>query len=133
MFYRRQAVTESRDTMILTRLARNNADNFIQYRYHYCYDKHYYYTNHYYNYYIIIITIIIIFLRSQMNNLNQDLSQSKKFSRSTSLMLVAFFFTLHFSVWRAVRRIIDLGPSLRRFTGSKKHNFKTGSSFFLVS
>ena len=43
MFYRRQAVTESRDTMILTRLARNNADNFIQYRYHYCYDNHYYY------------------------------------------------------------------------------------------
>ena len=25
-------------------------------------------------------------------------------------MLVAFFFTLHFSVWKAVRRIIDLGP-----------------------
>ena len=79
--YRRQAVTESKDTMIWTRLARNNADNFIQYHYHYCYDNHYYYTNHYYNYYIIIITIIIIFLRSQMNNLNQDLSQLKKFSR----------------------------------------------------
>ena len=84
MFYRRQAVTESRDTMILTRLARNNADNFIQYHYHYCYDNHYYFTNHYYNYYdyyIIIITIIIIFLRSQMYNLNQGLSQLKKFSR----------------------------------------------------
>ena len=79
--YRRQAVTESKDTMIWTRLARNNADNFIQYHYHYCYDNHYYYTNHYYNYYIIIVTIIIIFLRSQMNNLNQDLSQLKKFSR----------------------------------------------------
>lgn len=79
--YRRQAVTESKDTMIWTRLARNNADNFIQYHYHYCYDNHYYYTNHYYNYYIIIITIIIIFLRSQMNNLNRDLSQLKKFSR----------------------------------------------------
>lgn len=84
MFYRRQAVTESRDTMILTRLARNNADNFIQYHYHYCYDNHYNYTNHYYNYYnyyIIIITIFIILLRSQMYNLNQDLSQLKKFSR----------------------------------------------------
>ena len=85
MFYRRQAVTDSRDTMILTRLARNNADNFIQYRYHYCYDNHYYYTNHYYNYYnyyiIIIIIIIIILLRSKMNNLNQGLSQLKKLSR----------------------------------------------------
>lgn len=83
--YRRQAVTESKDTMIWTRLARNNADNFIQYHYHYCYDNHYNYTNHYYNYYddycIILVTIIIIFLRSQMNNLNQDLSQLKKFSR----------------------------------------------------
>ena len=70
--------------MIWTRLARNNADNFIQYHYHYCYDNYYYYTNHfynYYNYYIIIIIIIIILLRSQMNNLNQDLSQLKKFSR----------------------------------------------------
>lgn len=81
MFYRRQAVTELRDTMISTRLARNNADNFIQYHYHYCYDNYYYYTNHYYNYYIIIITIIIILLRSQMYNLNQDLSQLKKLSR----------------------------------------------------
>ena len=81
MFYRRQAVTELRDTMISTRLARNNADNFIQYHYHYRYDNYYYYTNHYYNYYIIIITIIIILLRSQMYNLNQDLSQLKKLSR----------------------------------------------------
>ena len=45
-------------------------------------------------------------------------------------MLVAFFFTLHFSVWRAVRRIIDLGPESPWIHGPKETVLKQGHPSF---